>query len=76
MSTSATDTDEQPVLAPEVATAGPGLPDGGSCLAPDRRAAAAARRTARRVRRLYLFSGLAVLAGSFAATVVVVDMVR
>jgi hypothetical protein len=76
MRTSATDTDEQPVLAPGVATAGPGFPHGGGRQAPDRRATAAARRKARRVRRLYLLSGLAVLAGSFVATVVVVDMVR
>lgn len=76
MRTSATDTDEQPVLAPEVATAGRGLPDGGGRPARGRRATAAARRKARRVRRLYLCSGLAVLAGFFVATVVVVDMVR
>jgi hypothetical protein len=76
MRTSATDTDGRPVLAPEVATDGGDLPDWGSRQAPDRRASAAARRKARRVRRLYLFSGLAVLAGTFCATVVVVDMVR
>ena len=66
------ETDELPVLAPAVSGAGAELRGP----RPDRRALRCARRKARQVRRLYTLGGLAVLAGSLAATVVVVDMVR
>lgn len=72
MKTSVTDMDELPMLAPEVAVAGPE----GRSPTLDRRAVRNARRRARRVRRLYAFGGLAVLVAFLAATIIVVDMVR
>lgn len=66
------DTDELPELAPAESTAGPDAPRPSL----DRRAVHGARRKARQLQRLYALGGLAVLAGVFAATVVVLDMVR
>lgn len=66
------DTDGLREFAPAESTAGQVV--GGP--SPDRRAVHGARRKARQLRRLYALGGLAVLAGFFAATVVVLDMVR
>ncbi|MDA8309766.1 MAG: hypothetical protein M0Z46_03990 [Actinomycetota bacterium] len=68
MRTSDTDTDPLRVLTPERSAVDPGEHPASV----DRRALHGARRRARHVRRLYALAGLAVLAGAFAAAVVVV----
>ncbi len=66
------DTDELPVLLPELPPMVPMVAAEGRVPLSDRRSLRDARRKARQLRRLYAVGGLAVLAGVFAATVLVV----